>query len=344
MKPYTANKNGLQAEFCPIDIADRMRQLSVERQGRRVVSSTVQRRSSNAAVAVSLRNAADGTTPQPRRSPLLPRRSLPRKAHEQEEPAPPEPPQPQSPPSKPPPDKVIARVTAFNIRQQLRPGGKGEDDRYEPYVMYTVHVERKNTCATIYRRYNDFELMHDQLPPEIKSCTQFPARRFWARISGSRFSNKSLESRREALSVYLQTLCELAAEVPIVGIFLSDTWLRIRKPAHINAPSGTYVVARKQRTSVTAEPEHNKGGSNNSSTALAAAQSSRKALRSLLSKRNRLKFYVAAAGHPRMAAIKAESVSARTGALGNVRDTHIGKGTPPAVVLAALPHAPIIPN
>lgn len=331
MKPLTVNKNGLQAEFCPIDIADRMRQLSVERQDKRVVSSTVQRRSSNAADSVGLLTAADGS-PQLCRSPLLSGRSLPLKAYEQEL---------QSPRSKPTPDKFIARVSAFNIRQQLRPGGKGEDDRYEPYVMYTVDVERKNICTTIYRRYNDFELMHDQLPPEVKSCTPLPARRFWARISGSRFSNKSLESRRQALSVYLQTLCELASEVPIVGIFLSDSWLKIRKPANFNAPSGTYIVARKQRTS-TAEPEHSsKGGSIN--TAVAAAQSSKTTKRPLPSKRNRLKYYVAA-GHPRMAAIKAESVSARVGALGNIRGTHIGKGTPPDVVLAALPHAPIIPS
>lgn len=223
---------GMQAEFLPDDVAEEMRQLSIERQDRRTVAA--QRRTPD-----TLHSAES-------RSPLLGRRYIVTG-------------------SPAPAQTVTARVTEFKIREHLRPESnakkKNDNNKYELFVMYTVKVDRGDgTSSTIFRRYNDFEMLHDQLPQDIKNCAHLPARRFWARISGSRFSNKSLEGRRQALSTYLGTLCDIASDLPIVNVFLSDAWLKVKKPYGTNPMSGRYIVARKRRMTAHARLNRANGG------------------------------------------------------------------------------------
>ena len=233
---------GVQAEFLPDEVADAMRQLSIERQDRRTVQ------------AASHRHDATLSSPKEKRPPLLLHRV----------------------PAEVP--RLTARVTEFNIREHLRPDAdskKKSSEKYELYVMYTVRVEKGDGHgSTIYRRYNDFELLHEQLPSSVKNCASFPARRFWARLSGSRFSNKSLEGRRQALNAYLGVLCDVACDLPILNLFLSDAWLKIRKPYHATgqATTGRYIVARNRRLMASAKQQQNQPPRRQTSPSQARAQ------------------------------------------------------------------------
>jgi hypothetical protein len=230
--------------------------------------------------------------------------------------------------------------------------------------MYTVEVETRCQSApprTIYRRYSDFELLQEQLPQDAKSKISFPSRRFWARVTGSRLSRKSLEGRRQALSSYIGQLCDMDANIPILQSFLSDDWLRLRKPHAATAVSGHYILARNKRRnqvlvafppplyrqprqsehaatpkiSPPAQPRPRQASMNE-------VRGARSPIASLACKPTAL--LRLSTIHPRIEELKAEAKEAISGAVGDLQEPHIGRGTPAYSQFSRLPHVPIAPR
>lgn len=97
------------------------------------------------------------------------------------------------------------------------------------YVIYELRVTTwkglKCTQRTIFRRYHDFEELNEMLPANIAHMARLPGRRYWARLTGSRFTAKAIEEREHAVVRYLERLLALVPDFDPVQMFICDDWL-----------------------------------------------------------------------------------------------------------------------
>lgn len=124
------------------------------------------------------------------------------------------------------------------LESQSSHDGSSDEERHQnrhhgathvKYVIYELRVTTwkglKCTQRTIFRRYHDFEELNEMLPANIAHMARLPGRRYWARLTGSRFTAKAIEEREHAVVKYLERLLALVPDYDAVQMFIGDDWL-----------------------------------------------------------------------------------------------------------------------
>lgn len=128
--------------------------------------------------------------------------------------------------------KIREHRIRSRLHAQVNNDGSSDDEpvhtniTHQRYVVYELLITSPTGAKqTIHRRYHDFEELNEMLPTSIASMARLPGRRFWARITGSRFAHSAIESRQGEVVAYLRRLFSMVPEYQAVQMFICDDWL-----------------------------------------------------------------------------------------------------------------------
>jgi len=117
---------------------------------------------------------------------------------------------------------------------------------HSKFVMYQFAIASPDgKTSTIFRRYRDCEDLNELLPASVQHAARLPGRRYWTRLTNSRFTSKAILDRQVEVASYLERLLSIVPDYQVVQMFICDDWLA--RDTAIRQRQHARVVSHKRR-------------------------------------------------------------------------------------------------